>query len=161
MGDVQQKKMSPGHGTRELAAAQSLYKLGSVDQPFILGQGGDMKPDPFLRNSWQLKVIGARASFFIMIQPLMSHPRSSKEPPTSPPPFQEETLVLLIRSHRNYTWKWERYLSRRFQQKRRMRREWAVKVTKIHYINGLSCQPLTFSFLRLLLSSSKLKFCDG
>lgn len=44
MGELQQKKMSPGHGSCELAAAQSLYKLESVDQPFTLGQGGDMKP---------------------------------------------------------------------------------------------------------------------
>lgn len=36
-----------------------------VGQCSIMGQGGGMKPNPFLRDTWHVKVVGAGASFFI------------------------------------------------------------------------------------------------
>jgi hypothetical protein len=41
-----------------------------------------MGPNPFSRDYRQLKVVGAGALFFIMIQPLISHPCSRKVSPT-------------------------------------------------------------------------------
>lgn len=61
-------------------------------------------------------------------------------PPTLPL-FRQDTPALLSGPHENTTCKWDRYLLRRFQPKKRGRREREVKATKIHYTNIWCCQP--------------------